>query len=123
MAVEQIRLFEPRRVVHFDLGAELPIAKIGPVANFAIANANDVGESIAGEIRQEDRLCAVRKYDGGAIFFFECFLNTSPGAQASPTQRGIPTKNPIFTHHKVPPPPPLAIYKLPNCVFPLYIST
>src|SRR5260370_17091100 len=102
MAVEQIRLFEPRRVVHFDLGAELPIAKIGPVANFAIANANDVGESIAGEIRQEDRLCAVRKYDGGAIFFVECFLNTSRGAEANPSQRMIPTKTPIFPSNKFP---------------------
>src|SRR5260370_38486985 len=97
MAVEQIRLFEPRRVVHFDLGAELPIAKIGPVANFAIANANDVGESIAGEIRQEDRLCAVRKYDGGAIFSVQRFWNTSRAAPNTPAPRGITQKNASFT--------------------------
>src|SRR5260370_41442626 len=94
MAVEQIRLFEPRRVVHFDLGAELPIAKIGPVANFAIANANDVGESIAGEIRQEDRLCAVRKYDGGGTFLLEGFLDTSPRAEGRPRPRAISKKKP-----------------------------
>src|SRR5260370_29256921 len=102
MAVEQIRLFEPRRVVHFDLGAELPIAEIGPVANFAIANANDVGESIAGEIRQEDRLCAVRKYDGGPLFFFDAFVDTAPDGGPSLLPQQDPPKTPPFTNPTAP---------------------
>ena len=45
--VELVRVVEPRRVVHGDLGAEAAVAEIGPVADFAVADPHEVGEAVA----------------------------------------------------------------------------
>src|SRR5713226_3684705 len=48
LLIELIRVIEPRRVVHGDLGAEATIAQVGPVADFAVADADQVGRTVAG---------------------------------------------------------------------------
>ena len=45
--VELIRVVEMRRVVHRHLGAETAIAKVGPVADLAVADAGEIGEAVA----------------------------------------------------------------------------
>ena len=50
---------EDRRAVHRDLGAETAIAEIGPVADFAITDAQDVREPVAGHVGEEDRLVGI----------------------------------------------------------------
>jgi hypothetical protein len=46
--IEEIRPIEPGCVVHRDLGAEVTIAEIRPVADLAVADPYQVGQSIAG---------------------------------------------------------------------------
>ena len=69
LLIELIWAVEPRRVVHGDLGAEAAVAEIGPVADLAVADANDVREAVAGQVGEKDRLRAVGKNDGRAFLF------------------------------------------------------
>ena len=48
-------MVEPWRIVHGDLGAESAVTQIGPVAHFTVADADEVGEAIAGQIGEVDR--------------------------------------------------------------------
>ena len=65
--VELVRVVEPGRVVHGHLGAEAAIAQVGPVADLAVADADDVGQAVAGEIGEVDGLCAVGEDDARAL--------------------------------------------------------
>ena len=45
--IEHVGRIEPGRLVHSDLGAEAAVPQIGPVANFSIAYAHEVGQAIS----------------------------------------------------------------------------
>ena len=59
--IEQVEPLEHGRVGHRDLGTEPAVAQIGPIADLAIADADDVGEAVAGHVGEEDRLSLIGK--------------------------------------------------------------
>ncbi len=67
-AVEQIRSIEPRRAVHDDLGAESTITLVRPIADLAVANADQIREAVARHVGQEDRLGAIGEDEPRAAF-------------------------------------------------------
>ena len=52
LVVELVRVVEPGRVVHRDLGAEAAVAQVGPVADLAVADAHEVGQAVAATCRR-----------------------------------------------------------------------
>src|SRR5689334_4627960 len=54
LLVEEVIVFKPRRIVHGDLGPESSIAEIGPIADFPVADADNIRKTIAGHIGQVD---------------------------------------------------------------------
>ena len=48
--VELVRMVEPRRIVHRNLGTEMAITKVRPVADFTVTNADDIGQPVAREV-------------------------------------------------------------------------
>ena len=63
LLIELVLSVEPRRVVHRHLGAETAVAQIRPVADFAVANANNVREAVTGEVGEKNSLGGVCKDD------------------------------------------------------------
>ncbi len=61
LGVEDVRGIENGRIRQGHLGAEPPIAEIGPVADFVKANPDKIGQSIADHVGQEDRLAGIRE--------------------------------------------------------------
>ncbi len=60
--VELIRVVEPRRTVHGHLGPKAAIPQIGPVADFPVAEAHQIGEAIARKIGQEYGLRSIGEH-------------------------------------------------------------
>ena len=96
LLVELIRVVEPGRVVHRDLGAEAAVAEIGPVADLAVADAHQVGEAVAGHVGEVDGLGAVGE-DEARAFLFVQRLRDAPGrAEAFLGQRRVPDEGVVF---------------------------
>src|SRR2546423_13127683 len=74
--IELIGSVEPRRIVHCHLGAKTAVTKVGPVADFAIPNAHEIGESVTGHICEIDRLCSICKDQGRTEFLIMRVANT-----------------------------------------------
>ena len=94
--VELVRVVEPGRVVHRDLGAEAAIAEVGPVADIAVADADDVGQAVAGEVGQVDGLRAVGEDDARAFLFVERLRDAPRRAEALFGQRGVPDEGVVL---------------------------
>ena len=75
--IEQIGPVESGRVVHRDLGVETAVAPIGPVTNLAVADAQDIGQPVAGHVGEIDRLLGVGE-DGARAGFFLFQRNPNP---------------------------------------------
>ena len=92
LLVELVRVVEPGRVVHTDLGAEAAVAQVGPVADLAVADARQVGQAVAGQVGQVDGLRAVGEHQTGAFFFIQRLSDAAGCAEAFFGQRGVPDK-------------------------------
>ena len=77
LLVELVGVVEPGRVVHRDLGAEAAVAEVGPVADFAVADADEVGQAVAATGRR-GRWTACRRRRRGAGLS----LRRAPAARA-----------------------------------------
>src|SRR6266852_3626177 len=80
-------------MVHLHLGAETAVAKIGPVTDFSIADANDIGEPVAGEVGEEDRLGAVGQENGGSGLFVEGLQHGGLRAESIFGERRMPAEH------------------------------
>src|SRR5713226_6694694 len=80
-------LVELIRVVHGDLGAEAAIAQVGPVADFAVSDAHQVGKTVAGQVGQIDGLRAVSKDQARAFLFVERLAGLLRGSKTVFGQR------------------------------------
>src|SRR5438067_4943799 len=83
-AIKEIRGLEPGSVVHGDLRTEVAIAKVGPIAHLAIADANQVGQPVPRQIRDEDGLGAVGKDQLRTLLFVDRLLNPLLGSEPFP---------------------------------------
>ena len=99
------RRFEPGRVVHGHFRAEAAVAEIGPVAHFAVANANQVGEAVAGEVGEEDRFRPVGEDQLRAFFLVEGLRHALRGAEtrggAKVGERLVPPEGIVLADQEV----------------------
>src|SRR5205823_14788415 len=96
LVVELFRMVEPRSVVHHHLRAEATMAEIRPVARFAIADADDVRETVTGEIGETDRLGSVGEDDARPFLFIERLSDALGGAETLFSHRGVPDERIVF---------------------------
>ena len=96
LLVELVRVVEPGRVVHRHLGAEAAVAEVGPVADFAVADADDVGQAVAGEVGEVDGLRAVGEDDARALLLVERLRDAPGRAEALLGQRGVPDEGVVL---------------------------
>ena len=99
--IEQVRGVKPRRVVHRHLGAEAAVTEIGPVADFAVTNAHEVGQSVTRKIGEVDGLGAVGKNQPRPFFFVQRLLNSFRRCETGFRQRWIPAKGFVFGDQNV----------------------
>ena len=99
--IEQVRRVEARRIVHRHLGAEAAVAEIGPVADFAVANAHEVGQSVTGKIGEVDGLGAVGKNQPRPFFFVQRLVNSFRRCETGFRQRWIPAEGFVFADQNV----------------------
>ena len=50
LLVELVGVVEQWRIVHGHLSTKASVAQVGPVTDLAVANAHQIGESIAGKV-------------------------------------------------------------------------
>ena len=96
LVVELVRVVEPGRVVHRDLGAEAAVAEVGPVADLAVADAHEVGEAIAAQVGEIDGLRAVGEDQARAFLFVQRLSDAAGRAEALLGQRGVPDEGVVF---------------------------
>src|SRR5260370_34117773 len=95
-AVKQIVSIEAGCLIHRDLGAKAAVTKIRPVTNFSEANANQVSETVARHVGEEDGFGAVGEDQLGAFFLVEGLCNTLGGPEAVGGKRFVPPKGLVF---------------------------
>ena len=61
LMVELVGVVEIRCLVHSDLSTEAAVAEVRPVANLAVADAHQVGKTIAAHVGEVDGLGAFGK--------------------------------------------------------------
>ena len=101
LLVELVRIVEPRRVVHRHPGAKAAVAEVRPVAHLAVAEADDVGEAVAGDVGQVDGLGPVGKDDAGTLFFIERVRDQARFAESLFATRGMPDECVVFGDQNV----------------------
>src|SRR6185295_6747067 len=72
-------MIENRRIIHRDLRAKVSVTEVGPVTDFAIPNANDVGQAVAGHVGEKDSLRRFRKHNVRSDLFVRLFRNSASG--------------------------------------------
>src|SRR5215475_14158264 len=80
--IELILSIEPRGVAHGHFGAKVTVTEIWPITNFAVADAYNVSETVAGKVREENSLSSVCKGDHGTFFFVPRLANSNRLAKA-----------------------------------------
>ncbi len=88
-------------MVHGDLGAEAAITQVGPVAHLTVADAGEVGQAIAGQIGEEDRLGTVGKDEFGSLFLVEGLEHPLRRAETGFGERGVPAEGIVFSDQQV----------------------
>ena len=94
--VELVRVVEPGGVVHRHLGAETAIAEVGPVADVAVADPDDIGEAVAGQVGQIDGLRPVGEDDARPLLVVERTDDATGGAEALLRQGRMPDEGVVF---------------------------
>ena len=74
--------------VHGDFGAEAAVAEVGPVADFAVADADEVGEAVAAHVGEKDGLGAVGQNEAGPLSSSNDGRLAPAGAKPSSTSPG-----------------------------------
>src|SRR5262245_128604 len=91
-----IRSIEPGRVVHGDLRTETAMPKIRPITDLAVADAHDVGKSIAGHVSCMNRLGGIVKEEGRELFFIAWQEDTTRWSKPGFGQRCVPGESSVF---------------------------
>ena len=78
--------------VHGHLGAEPPEAEVGPVADLAVAHSDQVGEAVAGHVRQVDGLLRIGEHQPRAPLLAPWIGGEGPPpvTEAVKTEGGVP---------------------------------
>ena len=101
LVIELVRVVEMGRMVHRHLGAEPAVAEVRPVADLAVADADEIGEAVAAQVCEIDGLGAVGKHQAGAFFFIQRLMDAAGWTEALLGQRGVPDEGVVFGNQHV----------------------
>ena len=90
--IELIEIVKQRRVVHGYLRAEPAVAQVGPVADLAVANADQIREAVAGQVSQVDGFGAVGENEARPVLLVQRLWDTFGGAESRLSQRAVPSR-------------------------------
>ncbi|WP_239654180.1 hypothetical protein [Nitrosomonas nitrosa] len=96
LLTELVGMIEPRGIVHGNFGAKVAVAKVGPVADFTIADAYQIGQAIATHVGQIDGLRAIGEYQPGTLFFIQRLDDLPGGGEAVFRQGRMPGEHLMF---------------------------
>ena len=88
--VEVVSLVQPWAAVHGHLGAEPAEADVRPVADLAVAHADQVRQAVAGHVGEIDGLLGVGEHQPWPLFLAPWVVGAPCGAEALVAERGIP---------------------------------
>ena len=88
--VEQFLRVEPGSAVHGDPRAEPPVADVGVVADLAVADADEIGQAVAGHVGQVHAVGAVGQQQPRPAVLVGGGGHGDPGAETRPAQRRVP---------------------------------
>ena len=94
--VELVRVVEPWRVIHGDLGAEAAVSEVRPITDLAVSNAHQVGEAIAAEIGEVDGLRAIGEHQARPALLVARLMNLTRGAESILGERWVPREDVIL---------------------------
>src|ERR1019366_5713326 len=83
------------------LGAEPAITEIRPVADLAVANANQIGQSIAGEVSEEDGFGAIGEDEFRPLLLVKGLQRPLLGPKAIRSQRSVPAESVVFANQQI----------------------
>jgi hypothetical protein len=112
LLLELVGFVETGRIIHAHPRAEVAIAQVRPVAHLAIADAHQVGQSIAAQVGEVDRLCTACKDKAWTFLFFRRLCNSKSWTKAFLSQGWMPDKDVIFGDHYIGMTIPIQIDKL-----------
>ena len=93
---------EPGRAIHRHLRAEAAVAEVRPVADFAVADAHEVGQAVARHVGEVDRLRAVGEHDARALALRRAGSGReSPAPKPSSEQRRVPGEGVVLGDQNV----------------------
>ena len=99
--IELVRGRERRRAVHRHLRAEAPVAEAGPVADRPVPDPDEVGEAVAGHVREVDRLGPVGEHEPRPELLVGRLANLLLGAVTRLRERGIPMEDLVTGQERV----------------------
>jgi hypothetical protein len=70
--------------------------RFGPIADFCVADADEVGQAVSAHVGKVDGLGAVREHQPRALFLVERLGDAAGGAEALLAQRGMPHERFVF---------------------------
>ena len=88
--VEATERVERHLPAHLHLGAEAAEAEVGPVADAAVGDADEVGEPVAAHVREEDRLRPVGEDERGPLLVVARLVERDGRAEAPLRERRVP---------------------------------
>src|SRR5262245_24740771 len=99
--IKKVTAFEDRGIAHRYFRTEPAVAQVRPVTDLAIANADDIRETIAGHVGEEDRLGGVGKDKLGTFFLVPALRSASCRRKAVLGERFIPRKDCVLRDQDV----------------------
>ena len=88
-----VRRVKTRRCIHRDLCAEAAIPEIRPVHDLTVADPDEIAETVAGHVREEDRLRLVGEGEPRSGALVKRHAATFFGSEPVSTQRRLPDQN------------------------------
>lgn len=83
-------------MVHGHLSAEPSVTPIRPIADLAIADTQDIRQTIAGHVGEVGRLGAVSEHDPRPPPFLQRYGHTDAGSETFTEKRRVPGEGVIF---------------------------
>jgi hypothetical protein len=101
LVVKPVGVVEPWRVVHDNLGAEAPKPEVWPVADAAVADADEVAGAVSTHVSKVYRLLRVGKDDCRSTLFVPRLADTAGRAKPHMSGRLVPRQGIMLRHKHV----------------------
>ncbi|WP_244428322.1 hypothetical protein [Sinorhizobium fredii] len=90
--VKAIWTIKEGRIVHRNLGAEAAMPEIGPVADLAVADADEVGQPVTAHVGEVEGVCAIGQMKARALLLNLSLMKPARRTEAGFGERGMPAE-------------------------------